>query len=208
MSLMDKYRSKESTPVRREHRFGWSGTTEVTYNCSKCMAVMVDMKCIHCTGKTLTPEEEARMSAEMDAMVKEYNELTGKTIKRFASIAIGQQRLEQARFRKANPDMKPPKKEKAKKVAKPANNVKMSDAVRNSWDDEDVAHRRGQRHEVTVEGKTYGSASKAFKGLGIQPKGLIAFRLKLKKEGKATYEHNGKAYHFTAKLREKEEATA
>jgi hypothetical protein len=196
MSLMERYRSKESTPVRKETVSAWSGRTEVSYSCSKCMAVMVDMKCIHCAGKTLTEEEKAKMSEQMDALVKEYNELTGKSIKRFASIAIGQQRLDQAKFRKENPDMKPPKKEKAPKVKK-VHNEKMSDSVRRSWDDEGVAKRRGQRHSAEVTGHgTHKSVWHAFKAIGLPLGRVIPFRKELKQKMKMDFEHNGKTYHF------------
>lgn len=195
MSLMERYRSKESTPIRREHHFAWSGKTEVTYHCSKCMSVMVDMVCIHCTGKTLTEEEKAKMSEQMDALVKEYNELTGKSIKRFASIAIGQQRLDQAKFRKENPDHIPPKKEKVKKARK-VTNEKMSDSVRQSWDNEETAKRRGQRHSAVVNGETHKSVWHAFKALGLPLGRVITFRNEIKKTMKKDFEHNGKTYHF------------
>jgi hypothetical protein len=133
------------------------------------------------------------MVEEMQALVGEYNKLTGKNITRFASVAIGKQRLEKARFDKEHP--KPTKKQQREN---------RSDRVRDQWDDSGVAGKRTQRHDVVVNGSTYGSVTKAMRANGVaKAKNLPAFRLKLKEKGSAIYNHEGKEIHFTAILREK-----
>lgn len=206
METAQQYRSKGSTPVKRERLNSMTGKMEVTYTCSKCMSIMVEMRCLHCSKKVKTQEEADAMSAEMDALVTEYNQLTGKAIKRFASIAIGKQRLEQARFRRDNPDVKP---EKKKPVRKAARNEKISDGVRNSWDDEETAQRRGKRHGAQVNGKEiYKSVWAAFEALNLPLSRVITFRKELKQKMTANFEHEGTTYAFALVPRPKQEKEA
>lgn len=205
--MMEKYKTDKSEPIKHEQRYG--DRIEVYYTCSKCMSIMVEMRCVHCSKKLKTQAEEDAMSEQMDALVKEYNEITGKNIKRFASIGIGEQRLAAARFKKDNPSTPPPPKpEPAVKKARRAKDVQKSDAVRQSWDDPKVAAQRGKRHSAVVEGHgTYKSVWWAFDALGL-PKGqVIGFRKRLKAAHKGTFEHEGKAYHFTLAPRVKKVTT-
>lgn len=213
--MMDQYRVKVSTPIKKEFFSQLTGQTEVSYTCSKCLSVMVEMKCLICAKKTKTKEEEAAMSEQMDALVKEYNELTGKQIKRFASVAIGQQRVEKARFQKENPTAPPPpapEKPRKRRRAKSANE-NLSDGVRKSWTNEATAAQRGKRHSAQVEGHgTYKSVWQAFQAIGLPMGRVINFRKALKVEMKKTFEHDGKQYHFAlvprVKPTEGEEATS
>lgn len=208
MDTAQQYRSKGSTPVKRERLNNLTGKMEVTYTCSKCMSIMVEMKCVHCSKKIKTQEEVDAMSAEMDALVTEYNQLTGKAIKRFASITIGKQRLAQVKFRLDNPEAKPEPKPK-KFVRKAARNEKLSDGVRNSWDDEDTAQRRGKRHGAQVNGgEIYKSVWAAFEALKLPLPRVITFRKQLKQKMKADFEYEGKTYAFALVPRPKKEKEA
>lgn len=207
--MMENYRTKVSEPIKREFRNSLTGRMEVSYTCSKCLSVMVEMKCLHCSKKYKTQAEEAAMSEQMDALVKEYNELTGKKIKRFASVAIGQQRVEQARFRKENPTAPPPPKPEAPRKRRVAKDPDRSDSARRSWDDEKTAAQRGKRHSAQVEGHgTYKSVWQAFEALGLPMGRAIIFRKELKQAMKKTFEHNGKQYNFVLVPRVKKEAAA
>jgi len=203
--VIEKYKTDKSEPVKHEQRYG--DRVEVYYTCSKCMAVMVEMRCVHCSKKIKTQAEEDAMSEQMDALVREYNDITGRNIKRFASIGIGEQRLAAAKFKRDNPTAPPPPKPTVKKPRRKKDEQK-SDAVRQSWDDPKVAAQRGKRHCAVVEGHgTYKSVWWAFDALGL-PKGkVIGFRKGLKDTFKATFEHEGKAYHFTLAPRAKKATT-
>ncbi len=144
------------------------------------------------------------MSEQMDAIVKEYNELTGKSVRRFASLAIGEKRLEEARFKHANPTAPLPAKPKEKPLKPPATKrTKMSDSVRKSWNDSTTAKRRAARHIAFVEGheKPWTSVERAFVALQLPKSRMIPFRNLVKRQGNGTFEHEGKQYHFTLKPR-------
>ncbi len=199
-----------SAPVRHEYTNHFTGKKEVFHSCSKCMSVMVEMKCIHCSKRQKTQEEVNAMSEQMDAIVKEYNELTGKSVRRFASLAIGQKRLEEARYKRDNPTAPAPVKAKVKPIkANIAGHVKMSDSVRKSWDNPAIAKRRATRHMALVEGyeEPWTSVREAFVDLKLPLGRHIPFRNNLKKKLKGTFEHDGKQYHFTLKPRVKEVTT-
>ena len=190
--MLKKYQSP-TEPVRHEQYFQFGKTTEVWWTCPKCLSVLVEMKCLHCTRHDPNPEEVQRMSEQMDVLVKEYNALTGKSIAKFASLAIGEKRLADARYKKENPQIK-------KKVV----NEAAGKAIASSWDNPKVAKERGQRHSATVTGHgTFQSVSAAFKKLGIKCKSLTKFRAQLKQAGTKDYEHEGKTYHFSVEIKGK-----
>ena len=134
------------------------------------------------------------MSEQMDALVKEYNELTGKNIKRFSSLAAGQERLDRVRA-----GVKVKRAPMKKRLSE-----KKSGSVRSSWDDENIAKKRAMRYSVTVNGVAYGSMKQAFDALKIVPVNGIVFRKKLFEAGTAVYEHNGEKITLTATPKTKE----
>lgn len=66
-------------------------------------------------------------------------------------------------------------------------------AIAQSWRVLETAQKRATMHSVFVNGTEYRSVRAAFRVLGIDDKGHEKFRVKLKAEGKATYE----GYEFT-----------
>ena len=193
--ISERYRSTE--PVRHERMNTLTNELDIWFTCPKCLSHLIDMKCIHCNKHLkipLTPEEEVAMSEKMNALVLEYNTLTGKGVKRFASLAIGQQKLDQARHLIENP------KPKVEGNGKPKGKVneKMSASVRTSWDDEGTAKRRGQRNSCAVEGHgAFRTVGEAFVKLSLPMGRCIPFRGKLKTQKHLAFDHNGKIYNFS-----------
>lgn len=124
-------------------------------------------------------------------MVAEYNALTGKSIKKFASRAAGEKQL--AKARKAMKDGLKASPEVIEKVKKmPKVNVgkrSIAEGVADTWTDPHVAAKRSERHGVIVNGTTqYRSVRAAFLDLGLPMKDHIKFRINLKAKGKLTYD--------------------
>jgi hypothetical protein len=96
----------------------------------------------------------------------------------------------------------PPKKEatmaatKKKTTSKKKANGDRSAAVQATWDDPKVRKARATHHKVKVANTIYRSVIDAFKQLGLPMGRAIGFRLKLKAEGKQTFEHNDKKFNF------------
>lgn len=72
-----------------------------------------------------------------------------------------------------------------------------SAGISNSWNDPEVAAKRAQRDNVSVEGiGQFRSVREAFDKIGLPMNVHIIFRMALKAEGKKTFEHNGTKYKF------------
>ncbi len=84
---------------QREIYHAFSGITEVDYICMRHLCVVVNNKCHLCEPKSPTQE----VSVEMQQLVKAFNDLTGKTLKRFSSLEAGQRRLAKVQATKAAP---------------------------------------------------------------------------------------------------------
>jgi len=116
-------------------------------------------------------------------MVAEYNALTGKSIKKFASREAGIRQL-----RKARETFEPPKKTK-KTPKSPDQKRSIAEGVADTWTDPHVAAKRSERHGVIVNGTAqYRSVRAAFLDLGLPMKDHIKFRIKLKACGKLSYD--------------------
>lgn len=112
------------------------------------------------------------------AMVAEYNRITGKCIKKFATRAAGVKQLQAARSQ-----------EKPMQVETKPKNAARSDAVAASWSNKGVKAARSARNGVLVDGKTeYKSVRAAFVALGLPMGSHIKFRMRLKAEGKVEFE--------------------
>lgn len=77
------------------------------------------------------------------------------------------------------------------------------EGVRASWNDPEVREARQTRDSVVVTlgedpetTSSYKSTRAAFRALGLPDSKHIRFRMKLKEDGKATFEHEEKAYNF------------
>lgn len=146
-------------------------------------------------------------------LVAKYNELSGKTIKKFSSRAAGEKQVEAllakshhtdtaAKAVKGTKTVAAPKAAKAEKVPRvkkekvakvPADR---SESIRRSWSNKDTHDARSARHNVTVNGEEYRSVSAAFTALKLPMGQHIKFRMELKAEGKKTFEHDGQEYAF------------
>lgn len=147
-------------------------------------------------------------------MVAEYNQLTGKSIKKFSDRKAGERQLASAREMAATKKLlsgaasspkaetpkasaKQTKAEKPKAAAKPRVNIDgRSKSVASSWADPDVAASRAIRTNVSVAGTMYRSVKEAFEKLNLPLGKHIKFRMELKAEGVKTFEHEGKKYNF------------
>ncbi|HET8686261.1 MAG TPA: hypothetical protein VFM18_06305, partial [Methanosarcina sp.] len=139
--------------------------------------------------------------------VAEYNQLTGKSIKKFSSRAAGEKQLEAARKavapKKPVPVLSPAKskgKGKQMEQGKKEINVNRSKAIGDSWNDPAIAEKRTKRDHVSVsyEGNKdiYRSVKEAFEKLGLPLGKHIGFRMILKESKRFIFEHNGKHYDF------------
>jgi hypothetical protein len=122
----------------------------------------------------------------MKDVVEEFNKLSGKSVKRFATVGAGEKAIE--RFK--NPAPAP--KSKAKKLATPAAKKPASPTAKNPA----VGEAGSYKMRISVDGEDYRSVAVAFVELGLPFKSHIKFRGALKKAGKAVYDHNGKKYVF------------
>lgn len=108
----------------------------------------------------------------MGEVVAEYNKLTGQSIKRFATVEVGEKRIAAA---KAGIDV----------VIKPQPVPTKKKATSN-----------GSKQRITVDGVPHRSVFTAFEVLKLPINKHIKFRGELKAAGHATFEHAGKKYKF------------
>lgn len=114
-------------------------------------------------------------------LVAEYNEKTGKNIKKFSSRAAGEKQVANLREHKR------------------------STSTSETWNNEEIAAKRAERHNVNVictnkeiEGAgTFRSVKEAFVFFGLPIGKHIPFRMALKKEKSKTFEHEGTVYTFS-----------
>lgn len=151
-------------------------------------------------------------NASTQELVAKYNELTGKSIKKFSSRAAGEAQVEKllqdgkAKQSEAKPQ---PKKEiapkaqdlglagqvkatakavKEKKVASPKEPVDRSAAIAASWNDPETKALRSIKHKVMVAGQQYSSVHTAFEALKLPMGKVIKFRAELKATHEATFD--------------------
>lgn len=136
-------------------------------------------------------------------LLVEYNKLTGKHVKRFASRASGEKQVLKAREKAIKNAVEPVVPKKATKTKKPkATSGERSKGIAETWKDPKVAKARAQRTHVVVrphgetKGTEYRSTHAAFQDLGLPYGQHIRFRMALKAEGKKDFEHGNKLYHF------------
>lgn len=129
-------------------------------------------------------------------LVARYNELTGKTIKKFSSRSAGEKQVA-ALIKKLSPStaQKAPAKPKAPKTDKPVD-ADRSAAIAKSWEDPAVAAKRAERNSVKAGNKVYRSVKQAFEDLGLPLQKHIKFRMELKSVGTMTFKHEGRAITF------------
>lgn len=146
-------------------------------------------------------------------LIAKYNELSGKTIKKFSSRASGEKQVAafmmaagkkpSAAAGEGKAQTKPAKAgksdptslagqvkaiAKAKKEAKPATD--RGAAIAASWADPDVKAARATKHHVSVAGTEYNSVHAAFTALGLPLNKVIKFRAELKANGKAEFDNH------------------
>lgn len=137
-------------------------------------------------------------------LLVEYNKLTGKHVKRFATRASGEKQVLKAREKAIKNAVEPvaPKKKAAKAKKPKAAGGDRSKLIAETWKDPKVAKARAQRSHVVVrphgetKGTEYRSTLAAFQDLGLPYGKHIRFRMALKSEGKKDFEHGKKLYHF------------
>lgn len=135
-------------------------------------------------------------------MLAEYNQLTGKTVKRFATRAAGEKQLAKARINGGAPVKKITveqllEKRPAIRTRKPKKEtLDRATAIRESWNSKTVAAARSARHRVKVDGEEYKSVAVAFKALGLPFPKHVRLRGEMVKNGAATFNHNGKDFKF------------
>jgi hypothetical protein len=111
-------------------------------------------------------------------LVAEYNEKTGKNIKKFSSRAAGEKQVATLR------------------------DHKRSISTSETWNNKEIAAKRAERHNVNVtfnnlQAATFRSVKEAFVFLGLPIGKHIPFRMALKKENSKTFEHEGTVYTFS-----------
>lgn len=75
---------------------------------------------------------------------------------------------------------------------------KLSESIKQSWEDPEVAAARSKRHSVFVKGHgSFRSLRAAFVVLGLPLEKHIKFRVELKQEKRKTFFVDGKSYHFS-----------
>jgi len=125
-------------------------------------------------------------------LVKEYNERTGKTVKKFSTRAVGERMVAEARVKSglidkvspSIPEIKPGTPIEAPLPKKLSNR---SDAIARTWTVKAVADKRAKRDGVTVDSHFYKSVLAAFKFLGLPQEKHIKFRMELKATGEAVW---------------------
>lgn len=131
------------------------------------------------------------MSRSMKDVVEEFNKLTGKSVKRFATVGAGEKAIE--RFKNAKDDIKPNAKAKAAGKAKALVPATKTPATATK---KQVVVAGNYKMRITVDGEEYRSVAVAFHDIGLPIKSHIKFRGALKKEKSKVFEHNGKKYLF------------
>lgn len=128
-------------------------------------------------------------------MLAEYNSLTGKNTSKFASRAKGEEQLLAARI--AQQPTQPVEEPKMEKQEQKATDPTRSAATAATWTNKEIATSRAVRTNVSVgEYGIYRSVASAFKKLGLPMSKHIDFRAQLKKDGEATFEHEGESFVF------------
>ena len=139
-------------------------------------------------------------------LIAKYNELTGKSIKKFSSRAAGEKQVLAAMDKKAHAatgvtvvrvQQVVQEKPVVRSEAKAEKNSVRSEAIRRSWDDYSVKQARSARHHVKVSGKIYRSVKQAFEELGLPLNKHIKFRMELKQHAEMTFRHEGKQVKFS-----------
>ena len=126
-------------------------------------------------------------------MVAEYNTLTGKSIKKFSSRAVGDSQLAKARAEASTTEHT----QDGKIYKAPPKSMLRSKAISESWASEKIAKKRARRDNVAVEGVgTFRSVHEAFKKLNLPLNQHIKFRMALKQDGNGVFETGDKKYHF------------
>lgn len=125
-------------------------------------------------------------TAATSELIAKYNELNpDKPVKKFADRATAEKRVAAALQALAKlapapaPAAKAPRSAPAPAAQKP-----------------DRSDERYVRNNVSVGGVVYKSVADAFKKIGLPMSRHIPFRAKVKTEGQATFEHDGKSYVF------------
>lgn len=132
-------------------------------------------------------------------LVAKYNELTGKSIKKFSSRAAGEKQVLAALQSKVKKEAANTPAAKAKRTAKPKADkpvVDRSKAIAATWKDPVIAAKRAERTHVKVGSTMYRSVKEAFESLGLPLNGHIRFRMELKQHAQLTFNHDGKKIVF------------
>lgn len=136
-------------------------------------------------------------------MLEEYNELSGKSVKKFSSRAAGENQLTKIRAEKLAEQQTEEKQVEQNTQNTESKEVKevvpartRSEGVSESWNNEDVAAKRRQRNGVVVRGVEYRSVLDAFEKLDLPVNKHIKFRAELKAEGSKEFTHNDEVYSF------------
>lgn len=127
-------------------------------------------------------------TASTKDLVAKYNELTGKSIKKFSSRAAGEKQVLAALQSKVKKEAAstPAAKASAKKPAsKPA--ADRSAAIASTWKDPVVAAKRAERTHVKVGSTLYRSVKAAFEDLKLPLSKHIKFRIELKQHAQLTF---------------------
>lgn len=126
----------------------------------------------------------------MAEVVAEFNKLTGNSVKRFATVEVGERRIAEIGKKPAEPVNQP----KTTKIAsvKP----KVSAPVGIAANVSAPIKEEGHKMRITVDNQPYRSVAVAFVALGLPQKSHIKFRGVLNKAGKATFAQNDKKYLF------------
>ena len=131
--------------------------------------------------KITVPQFDVKTAATSELIAK-YNELNpDKPVKKFADRATAEKRVAAAlqALAKLAPAPAPARSAPAPAAQKP-----------------DRSDERYVRNNVSVGGVVYKSVADAFKKIGLPMSRHIPFRAKVKTEGQATFEHDGKSYVF------------
>ena len=152
------------TIKKREIYSRFSGTTEVDYICSRHLCVAVNMKCHLCAAKPVPV-----LDPEMKALVDAFNTLTGKRVKRFASLDVGAMRLARAQRALEGPTAGIP------------------------------ANRRNRYPVVMAGAKTgiFKSLRKALITINVPRRSIGKWRTTLRETGTVTIVNGDKTYTFT-----------
>lgn len=140
-----------------------------------------------------------------DEQIKKFSDKK-TAVRRITQIAENVETLSAGEVAPAKPKGKKASKKKAgKKVAPKApkepstpeeEHERRSKGVAESWKNPEVAAKRSKRDGVFVGKEHYRSVRAAFEALGLPLEKHIPFRMIVKENGKATFEHEGTKYNF------------